>query len=140
MSEPNGIICAYLLDTRLGWLTEAHKMRLREIDDQLKRFVEDLDADREQASVMHDRIADRLSEQISRNMYLISVIAAIFLPLEFLTGLLGVNVAGVPGQDNPWSFVLVVIGLAGVAGLILLTFRRLRWLEPIRHKRRGPQS
>ena len=89
---------------------------------------------------MHDRIADRLSEQINRNMYLISVIAAIFLPLESLTGLLGVNVAGLPGQDSPWSLALAVIGLTGLAGLILLTSSRLKWRDPIRRKRGKQQS
>ena len=116
---------------QVGWLTAANKMRLREIDDQLKRYVEDLDADREQATVMHDQIADRLAEQMNRNIYVLSMIAAIFLPLEFLTGLLGVNVGGIPGQGNPWGFVLVVVGLAGLAMLILLTFRRLGWLDQI---------
>ncbi len=80
---------------------------------------------------MHDQIAARLAEQMNRNIYVLSVIAAIFLPLEFLTGLLGVNVAGIPGQENPWSFIFVVVGLAGLAALILLTFRRFGWLDQI---------
>jgi len=41
-------------------------------------------------------------------------VAALFLPLGFLTGLLGINVGGIPGAENPYSFwifcgILVVL-------------------------------
>ena len=53
--------------------------------------------------VIQDELSNRLSDRMNRNMYLLSVVAAIFLPLGFLTGLLGVNVAGIPGTDSPWA-------------------------------------
>ena len=42
-------------------------------------------------------------------MYVLSVIAAVFLPLGFLTGLLGINVGGMPGADNAAAFWLVCL-------------------------------
>ena len=66
-------------------------------------------------------------EQNSR-MYLLSVVAAIFLPLTFITGLLGMNVAGLPGTENPRGFFYsALIMLASLAGLVLY-FRSRRWL------------
>jgi Mg2+ and Co2+ transporter CorA len=41
-------------------------------------------------------------------MLLLSVVAAIFLPLSLLTGLLGINVDGIPGAGQPWAFWAVV--------------------------------
>ena len=35
-----------------------------------------------------------------------SLIAAIFLPLSFLTGLLGINVPGISGADDPEAFLV----------------------------------
>jgi zinc transporter len=61
-------------------------------------------------------------------MYILSVIAAVFLPLGFLTGLLGINVAGLPGAETPWAFAAVCAILAVLAGLELWLLRRLKWI------------
>jgi zinc transporter len=41
---------------------------------------------------------------------------------------MGMNVAGLPGTENPWSFWLLVIGMSGVAVGILVLFRLKKWL------------
>jgi zinc transporter len=51
----------------------------------------------------------------------------VFLPLSFLTGLLGINVAGIPGSSYQLAFFLVCFGLAIVGGLELYFFRRKKW-------------
>jgi len=61
-------------------------------------------------------------------MYVLSVVAAIFLPLTFVTGLLGMNVGGLPGLESPvgfaWSIVIMI-----VTGICLaLFFRWKKWL------------
>ena len=61
----------------------------------------------------------------ARNTYLISILAALFVPLSFITGLLGMNVAGIPGAETPYAFALVVGLMAAVfvAGLAVLRWR-----------------
>jgi zinc transporter len=44
------------------------------------------------------------------------VVAAVFLPLGLITGLLGVNVGGIPGANNTWAFYLVMLVLVGLGG------------------------
>jgi len=58
----------------------------------------------------------------------LSIVAAIFLPLSFLTGLMGMNVAGLPGTENPWSFWILVLLMLLVTALILVSVRARRWL------------
>jgi zinc transporter len=69
-----------------------------------------------------------VSEQINRNMYVLSIVAAVFLPLGLLTGYLGINVGGIPGADWRWSFAIVGVGILVVAGLELWLFRKLKWI------------
>ncbi len=111
-----------------GFLAGLDRGRLREIADRVTRYVEDLDAARERAAVVQDELANRLSEQMNRTMYVLSIVAAVFLPLGFVTGLLGINVAGIPGAETPWAFLAVValLGLLGASEVWL--FRRLRWI------------
>ena len=75
-----------------------------------------------------DEIANRLSESMNRTMYALSMVAGVFLPLGFLTGLLGINVGGMPGVDSGSAFwitcaLLVLLGIGEVA-----LFRRMKWL------------
>jgi zinc transporter len=59
---------------------------------------------------------------------MLTIVAGIFLPLTFLTGLLGINVGGIPGMDDPWAFWRVVAICLMVFVALIVTFRRLRWL------------
>ena len=61
-------------------------------------------------------------------MYVLSIISAIFLPLGFLTGLLGVNVGGIPGAENSFSFSIFTISLVFIVAIQLYIFRKKKWL------------
>jgi len=109
------------------WLTEADRRQLSDAQDRLTRYVEDLDAIRERAQVVKDELANALADRLNRNTYILSVIAAIFLPLGFLTGLVGINLAGIPGAENPLAFV-IFCGLLGAIVLIqIVIFRWMKW-------------
>jgi zinc transporter len=64
----------------------------------------------------------------ARNGYALSIVAAIFLPLGFLTGLFGVNIGGMPGIENAWGFAILCISMVGLAGLMYLVLKAFRWL------------
>ena len=61
-------------------------------------------------------------------MYVLSVVAAIFLPISFVTGLFGMNVAGLPGLEYPEAFLFVASGMAIFCVSIILYFRMKRWI------------
>ena len=63
---------------------------------------------RERAAVIQEELAGRLAEQMNKRMYMLSMVAAVFLPLGFLTGLLGINFGGIPGAGNPLGFEWVI--------------------------------
>lgn len=119
---------AQLALLRTSWLSERNLLRLREEADRVTRYVEDLDAARERAAVTQEELGNKLSEQLNARMYVLSVVAAIFLPLGFLTGLFGINVGGIPLADNPSGFVDILILLAVITGAQFILFRWRRWL------------
>ncbi len=109
-------------------VSERNRIDLREAADRVTRLVEELDAVRERCAVLHDQLADARAEEMNKNMFVLSIVAAIFLPLGFLTGLLGVNVGGIPGADSPYAFLILCFVMIGVGVLIALIFKRLKWL------------
>lgn len=112
----------------LGWIGDLDRLRLREITDRQIRHIEDIDAVRERTAVAQDEMVGRISEQMNERMYVLSLVAAIFLPLGFFTGLMGINVGGMPGVDDTVAFWVVVLMCVGAAGLLLAWFRLRRWL------------
>ncbi|TNE61682.1 MAG: zinc transporter ZntB [Alphaproteobacteria bacterium] len=110
------------------WLGEKATRRLREGNDHLTRFIEDMDAARERLQFMQEQLIAESSDKLNRNMYTLSIVAAIFLPLGFLTGLLGINVGGMPGADDAWAFWWVAGGCSAIALGLLVYFRRNGWL------------
>jgi zinc transporter len=109
-------------------LTDTDRMQLREVTDRITRYVEDLDAARERAAVTQEELSNRLSEQINKRMYVLSIVAAIFLPLGFATGLLGINVGGIPGAEFAYAFAIVCLVLVGIVIFQFIVFRWRRWL------------
>lgn len=113
---------------RLGWLNESDRTHLRELADRIVRQVEDLDSVRERAAVTQEELSSRLSERTNRIIYVLAIVTAIFLPLGLITGLLGVNVGGVPGADEPWAFAELCAILLGVGVVQVLFLRKIKWL------------
>ncbi|MCW8883579.1 MAG: zinc transporter ZntB [Sedimenticola sp.] len=116
-----------LSSERSSILNDEHHLRLREAYDRLTRFVEDLDAARERAGVVHESLISSLTEQTNVRMYILAIISAIFLPLSFITGLLGINVGGIPGADSPFGFVIVIGAIVLMGGVLWAFFRWRRW-------------
>jgi zinc transporter len=125
---PQRDVMARLQNEPLEWLSDKAKLHLRELLERTARFVEDLDSARDRAAITQEELNNRLSEQMNKAMYVLSIVAAIFLPLSLLTGLLGINVGGIPGAENKWAFLLVTFFLVIIALLLIGLFRRLKWL------------
>ncbi len=113
------------IDTPL--MTKKLRHRLRDTANRATRSVEELHEVADRLSALSEHIDMVNDSRLGRNSYILSVIAAIFLPLGFLTGLFGVNVGGMPGVDSPYGFAILcgVMILVGLAGYLIL--RLIRW-------------
>lgn len=101
---PQAAALGQLLEAESDSLNDADRAFLRNAVDSTQRVIEELDAVRERASILRDDISNELSSRMGRNMYTFTLLAGIFLPLGFITGLLGVNVAGIPGAQTSDAF------------------------------------
>ncbi len=118
---------ARLHSERMPWFEDVDRMRLRETADRITRYIEDLDSARDRAGVTHEELMGRLSEQLDRRMYVLAIVTTVFLPLGFLTGLLGINVGGIPGANDKHGFVVVIAGLIGLVLAQLWLLKRRKW-------------
>ena len=113
---------------KVSWMTESDRGSLHEAAERLTRLIDDLDSARERAAVTQEEVASRLSELMNKRLYMLSMVAAIFLPLSLVTGIWGANVGGIPLEKDPAGFAILaaVVVLFGIVQVGV--FKLLKWL------------
>lgn len=96
--------------------------------DMMARINESVEFYIEQIGVYLMNVNQQNAEKMNRNTYLFSVIAGVFLPAGFFTGLLGVNIAGIPGTENPIAFTLFCVALLAIVALEVVILKKLRFI------------
>lgn len=116
----------FLAQSKPAWPNKQDKRRARALSDKTIRLVEEFDAFRERIQIVNDNLVSHESERMNRTMYWLTVIAGLFLPVSFLTGLLGVNVGGIPLAENPAGFWVFGIVLAVLFAGEIWLFKKIR--------------
>lgn len=116
-----------LCDAHKPWLSEDNHTELIESLDQMTRQGEELHSLRDRLKILTEESRHLQSDRLNTTTYLFSIAATVFLPLSFLTGLMGINIGGMPGVDSGQAFWIfsgacVVIGTAQV-----ILFKKLKW-------------
>ncbi len=112
-----------------AWLADDDRRHLAAAADRAARMAEELESIRERASLMHEALTDLRSEQLDSRSLVISIVAMVFLPLTFLTGLYGMNVAHLPYAQEPWAFD-AILGLCGVITVgVIGYFVQQHWFQ-----------
>lgn len=91
-------------------------------------YVDELAELNERISMHQEVKNQQLLRQSNQTMYVLSIVAAIFLPLSFLTGLLGINVGGIPGVESKAGFFIVCVIVAVIGIVEYLFFKQKKWL------------
>ena len=102
-------------------------VHFRELADETTRYIEELDSVRERATVVQDEVLNRLTERQNRNSYVLAIVAAIMLPLSFVTSLFGVSVGGIPFASDPNAFWVLLAVLAVIVALEVAVFKWTKW-------------
>lgn len=119
---------------RPSWLSLEHRQQFREELARIQQYVSELDASRERAVLIQDEINTNQSRKLNETMKIVAVFTAYLMPITAITGLLGTNIEGIPGQagseNSPWwSFSLEVIALLGVLLLSYIIFKKKKWFD-----------
>jgi len=126
--SPQRDIYAQLTRSQLPWLTHEDGLYWNELNNRLLRYLEELELTRERIGLLLEAENRRMDLRMNHIMFRFGIITCVFLPMSFLTGLLGINVGGIPGADSSHGFLVacLLMVLIGVGQWLL--FRRLRWL------------
>lgn len=111
---------------KLEWLVKDQAKDWNELGNSLTRHLEELELIRERVGLVLESEHQRMAQRMNSVMYLFAIVTGFFLPLSFLTGLLGINVGGIPGTDSPHGFLVVCLLMLGFGLFQWWLFRRMK--------------
>ena len=101
---------------------------LRDVYDHTIHVIDTIETYRDMLASMMDIYLSSLSIRLNEVMKVLTIIATIFMPLTFIVGLYGMNFHTMPELGWRWGYPVVLLSMLGIAGGMLLFFRRKKWI------------
>jgi len=111
-----------------AWLGDEDAQRMRSIAEDTGFLIDDANELYERAKLLQEELASRLAEKTSDRLYVLSILSAVLLPMTLVTGIFGMNIAGLPLTKGEGSFWWSMLLILAAGGLTLWTLRRLKLL------------
>jgi zinc transporter len=100
------------------WLAEADRQRLRQASEEFDVVMRDIAAVHERTRLLQDESAARVAEQNNRSLFILTMVTVLALPINLISGLLGMNVGGVPLNEHRLGFWIVLALIVTITGVI----------------------
>ena len=101
---------------------------LRDVYDHTIHAIDTLETFRDIVSGMLDIYLSSVSNRLNEIMKVLTIIATIFIPLTFLSGWYGMNFKDMPELAWRWGYPMVICIALTVAAIMLIYFKRKKWL------------
>jgi zinc transporter len=134
--DPLATVLRFISTNPSNQIPDADEQAMRAAADYIDLNLKTLSSNQARSDLLQERLANQTNEKFVHSSYRLTVVATVFLPLTFITGLLGMNVAGIPENHDPFGFWFVSGLLLGVG---ILSWSFLNRKNPIRPSRKqGP--
>ncbi|KIH78062.1 magnesium transporter [Geoalkalibacter ferrihydriticus] len=104
------------------------RLFLRDVYDHTIHVIDTVETLRDLLAGMLDIYLSSISNRMNEIMKVLTIMATIFIPLTFIAGVYGMNFEHMPELAWPWAYPAVLLLMLGVAGGLLVFFRRKNWL------------
>ncbi|MCP8304622.1 MAG: magnesium/cobalt transporter CorA [archaeon] len=109
-------------------IKETTVIYLRDVYDHTIQVIDTIETFRDMLSGMLDMYLSSISNRMNEVMKVLTVIATIFIPLTLIASIYGMNFAYMPELESPWSYPMVLVGMFITGVLMLIYFKRKKWL------------
>lgn len=100
---------------------------MRQSTEEFNVALRDMGALQERIKLLQEEIAGRVAEASNRTLFILTVVTVLALPINIIAGLLGMNVGGIPFNEHPYGFwivVAIIVTFTGIAAWV--AFRKPR--------------
>ncbi|PIR25836.1 MAG: magnesium and cobalt transport protein CorA [Deltaproteobacteria bacterium CG_4_10_14_0_2_um_filter_43_8] len=125
---PTREIASSLLRDELKYFKKETFPYLHDLYDHIIQVGDLLDSLREKLSSLLETYLSGVSNKMNEVMKVLTLFAAIFIPLTFVVGIYGMNFRFMPELEWKYSYPLLWIIMILIAAGMLLLFKRKKWL------------
>ena len=125
---PQRTVIAQLEHKNKKFLSDDLDVYFDDVVDKIEKIWGNLETLKEFVSSMHATNESFLSHNINNVMKVLTVFSVIMLPLTFITGVYGMNIATIPLLDNPFSFYIISALMVGIIIFMLVVFKWKKWI------------
>jgi len=104
------------------------KIYLRDVYDHTIQIIESVETYRDMIAGMIEIYLTNVNNRMNEIMKVLTVIATIFIPLTFIVGIYGMNFKYMPELIWEFGYPLVLIGMLVVSLVMVVFFRRKKWI------------
>jgi len=108
-------------------IQESTDAYLRDVYDHTIQVIDTVESLRDMVSGMLDIYLSSISNRMNEVMKVLTIFAAIFIPLTFVAGIYGMNFQFMPELGWRWGYPMILIVMASIAAGMLGYFRRKKW-------------
>lgn len=101
---------------------------LRDVYDHVLRLTESIDTYRDIVTGLLEIYNSSVSNKMNEVMKVLTVFAAIFIPLTFIAGIYGMNFQYMPELQLRWAYPVLWLAFVAIAGGLLIYFKKKKWL------------
>lgn len=106
-----------LLQKPPSWMAEPDVHDLRQSTEEFSVVLSDMASLQERIKLLQEEIAAHVGEQNNRSLFVLTVVTVLVLPINIVSGLMGMNVGGVPLAQDPQGFWIIVGLVAFITAL-----------------------
>jgi magnesium transporter len=121
------------------FVTDEVRIYVRDCYDHTVQLLDMVETYRELASGLLDVFMSSVGNRMNEVMKVLTIFAALFIPLTFIAGLYGMNFEKMPELKWSWGYPTALGAMAVVAGLMLFFFYRKGWLSGQKAQGSGPE-
>lgn len=121
-------VMSHLLRSQYPQITPALMPFLRDVYDHIARNLDTIEIQRDLLTGAMELYLSAVANQTNQTMKVLTVFGTIATPALVITGVYGMNLKHLPFQEHPHSWGIVISMILAVSALMLLVFRKLRWL------------
>lgn len=94
----------------------------------MRQRLEWLDAEivslRDRAHLLQEEVTMKTAEQTNRNLHVLAIVTTVFMPASLIAGIFGMNVGGVPLEQDASGFLWSMAIIAGASAIVLWLLKR----------------
>ncbi len=101
---------------------------LRDLYDHTIQIIETIETFRDMIAGMLDIYMSSISNKMNEVMKVLTIFAAIFIPLTFIVGIYGMNFQYMPELEWKWGYPIVILIMIIISIIMLYYFKKKKWM------------